>query len=210
MRLYIKGDYAKKITFTTRELVWKMWFKERNGKKISYSNVGDDEMLQDDFYFGAELRKWASVDERWDKAPFIIPSNPWLSLQYEDIELEFEHAFISDDREKGEFLRIASTHVDILTVDKRAMYIMAIEVASAIDGQISEDDKETWLSIEEFKTKHAELLHLTYDEAVDISLEEIKVMKAIDEPLWEELDRKREEYIRIHGEVELDDDEEDE
>ena len=26
-------------------------------------------------------------------------------------------------------------------------------------------------------------------------------MKAIDEPLWEELDRKREEYIRIHGEV---------
>ena len=56
MRIYIKGDYAKKITFTTRELVWKMWFKERNGKKISYSNVGDDEMLQDDFYFGAELR----------------------------------------------------------------------------------------------------------------------------------------------------------
>ena len=51
---------------------------------------------------------------------------------------------------------------------------------------------------------------MTYDEAVDISLEEIKVMKAIDEPLWEELDRKREEYIRIHGEVELDDDEEDE
>ena len=45
MRIYIKGDYAKKITFTTRELVWKMWFKERNGKKISYSNVGDDEML---------------------------------------------------------------------------------------------------------------------------------------------------------------------
>ena len=210
MRLYIKSDFKKKITFTTRELVWKMWFKERNGKKISYSNVGDDEMLQDDFYFGAELRKWASVDERWDKAPFIIPSNPWLSLQYEDIELEFEHAFISDDREKGEFLRIASTHVDILTVDKRALYIMATEVATAIDGHISEDDKETWLSIEEFKTKHADLLHLTYDEAVDISLEEIKVMKAIDEPLWEELDRKREEYIRIYGEVELDDDEEDE
>ena len=67
--------------------------------------------------------------------------------------------------------------------------------------------KETWLSIEEFKTKHADLLNLTYDEAVDISLEEIKVMKAIDEPLWEELDRKREEYIRIHGEVELYDEE---
>ena len=73
-------------------------------------------------------------------------------------------------------------HLDILTVDKRALYIMAIEVASAIDGQISEDDKETWLSIEEFKTKHADLLNLTYDEAVDISLEELEVMEAIDEP----------------------------
>ena len=43
MRLYIESDFKQKITFTTRELVWKMWFKERNGKKISYSNVGDDE-----------------------------------------------------------------------------------------------------------------------------------------------------------------------
>ncbi len=43
MRIYIKSDFTKKIDFTTRELVWKMWFKERNGKKISYSNVGDDD-----------------------------------------------------------------------------------------------------------------------------------------------------------------------
>ena len=93
-------------------------------------------------------------------------------MQYEDIELEFEHAFISDDREKGEFLRIASTHVDILTVDKRALYVMAIEVASAIDGQISEDDKETWMDVETFKELHKDVLSLTYDEAVEISLEE--------------------------------------
>lgn len=205
MRLYIKGDYAKKITFTTRELVWKMWFKERNGKEISYSNVGDDEMLQDDFYFGAELRKWASVDERWDKASFIIPSNPWLSLQYEDIELEFEHAFISDDREKGEFLRIASTHVDILTVDKRALYVMAIEVASAIDGQISEDDKEGWMDVETFKELHKDVLSLTYDEAVEISLEKLKTMVPVRDPLWEEEERLREEYIKIHGERVYDD-----
>ena len=205
MRLYIKSEFKQKLTFTTRELVWKMWFKERNGKKISYSNVGGDEMLQDDFYFGAELRKWASVDERWDKASFIIPSNPWLSLQYEDIELEFEHAFISDDREKGEFLRIASTHVDILTVDKRALYVMAIEVASAIDGQISEDDKEGWMDVETFKELHKDVLSLTYDEAVEISLEELKTMVPIRDPLWEEEERLREEYIKIHRERVYDD-----
>ena len=209
MRLYIKGDYTKKIPFGYRELAWKMWFKERNGQEISFSHVGDDEMLQDDFYFGVELRKWVSVDERWGKASFIIPSNPWLSLQYEDIELEFEHAFISDDREKGEFLRIASTHVDILMVDKRALYVMAIEVASAIDGQISEDDKQSWLSVEEFKEYHKDVLSLTYDEAVDISLEELKTMVPVRDPLWEEEERLREEYIKIHGERVYDDEEED-
>ena len=207
MRLYIKSDFKQKITFTTRELVWKMWFKERNGKKISFSNVGDDEMLQDDFYFGVRLHKWSSVDERWDKAPFIIPSNPWLSLEYENITLEFENDFITDGRERGENLRIATTHTDILTVDKRAMYIMAVEVASAIDGQISEDDQETWMDVETFKELHKDVLSLTYDEAVEISLEELKTMIPVRDPLWEEEERLREEYIKIHGERVYDDEE---
>ena len=209
MRLYINGNYAKKITFTTRELVWKMWFKERSGKEIRYSNVGDDEMLQDDFYFGVELRKWVSVDERWDKASFIIPSNPWLSLEYESITLEFEKTFITEWRERGDYLRIATTHIDVLTVDKRAMYIMAVEVASAIDGQISEDDKLTWIDVETFKELHKDVLSLTYDEAVEISLEELKTMVPVRDPLWEEEERLREEYIKIHGER-IYDDEDDE
>lgn len=209
MRLYINGNYAKKITFTTRELVWKMWFKERSGKEIRYSNVGDDEMLQDDFYFGVELRKWVSVDERWDKASFIIPSNPWLSLEYESITLEFEKTFITEWRERGDYLRIATSHIDVLTVDKRALYIMAVEVASAIDGNISEDDKETWLDVETFKELHKDVLSLTYDEAVEISLEELKTMVPVRDPLWEEEERLREEYIQIHGER-IYDDEEDE
>ena len=205
MRLYIKSDFKKKITFTTRELVWKMWFKERNGKKISFSNVGDDEMLQDDFYFGVRLHKWSSVDERWDKAPFIIPSNPWLSLEYENITLEFENDFITDGRERGENLRIATTQTDILTVDKRAMYIMAIEVAGAIDGKISEDDKETWMDVETFKELHKDVLSLSYDQATDISVEELKSLKPVEETLWDEEERLREEYIKIHGERVYDD-----
>lgn len=208
MRLYIKSDFTKKIDFTTRELVWKMWFKERNGKKISFSNVGDDEMLQDDFYFGVRLHKWSSVDERWDKAPFIIPNNPWLSLEYESITLEFEKTFITEWRERGDYLRIATSHTDVLTVDKRALYVMAIEVASAIDGQISEDDKQSWLSVEEFKEYHKDVLSLTYDEAVDISLEELKTIVPVRDPLWEEEERLREEYIKIHGERVYDDEEE--
>ena len=209
MRLYIKSNFQKKITFTTRELVWKMWFKERKGKQISFSNVGDDERLQDDFYFGVELRKWISVDERWGKASFIIPSNPWLSLEYENIQLEFENDFITDGRERGENLRIATTHTDILTVDKRAMYIMAIEVASAIDGKISEDDKQTWMDVETFKELHKDVLSLSYDQATDISVEELKSLKPVEDPLWDEEERLREEYIKIHGERVYDDEDDD-
>lgn len=205
MRLYIKGNYETSISQACLEYPWKMWFKERKGVEVSFSFARDD-----DFYFSVSLDKFSSNDERWGMTDFKIGDNPWNSFKYEYLILDFEDSYESDGREKGDYLRIITTHKDILSVDKRALYILAIEVATAIDGHISEDDKETWLSIEEFKTKHADLLHLTYDEAVDISLEEIKVMKAIDEPLWEELDRKREEYIRIHGEVELDDDEDDE
>ena len=200
MRLYIKGDYTKKIPFGYRELAWKMWLKERNGQEISFSHVGDDEMLQDDLYFGVRLNKWASVAERWDKASFIIPSNPWLSLEYESITLELEKTFITEWRERGDYLRIATSHTDVLTVDKRALYIMATEVASAIDGQISEDGKQSWLSVEEFKEYHKAVLSLTYDEAVEISLEELKTMVPVRDPLWEEEERLREEYIKIHGE----------
>ncbi|VTS42828.1 hypothetical protein [Streptococcus gordonii] len=209
MRIYIKSDFKKKITFTTRELVWQMWFKERNGKQISFSNVGDDEMLQDDFYFGVRLHKWASVDERWDKASFIIPSNPWLSLEYESITLEFESDFITDGRERGNYLRIATSHIEVLTVDKRALYIMVVEVAGAIDGYISEDDKDTWVDVETFKESHKDVLSLTYDQATDISVEELKSMKPIEDPLWDEEERLHEEYIKIHGERVYDDEEED-
>ena len=207
MRLYIKSDFKQKITFTTRDLVWKMWFKERKGKQISFSNVGDDEMLQDDLYFGVRLHKWASVDERWDKASFIIPSNPWLSLEYENIQLEFENDFITDGRERGDYLRIATSHTDVLTVDKRAMYIMAVEVAGAIDGQISEDDKQTWMNVETFKELHKDVLSLSYDQATDISVEELKSLKPVEDPLWDEEEQLREEYIKIHGERVYDDEE---
>lgn len=206
MRLYLKGDYTKTDFYDEfKEIAQKMWFKERKGIPLDFSYAWDE-----DLYLNLRLDKFKYNDERWESANFNTNINPWKTFEYENLTLDLENSYESDGREKGDYLRIISTHLDVLTVDKRALYIMAIEVASAIDGQISEDDKETWLNIEEFKTKHADLLHLTYDEAVDISLEEIRAMKAIDEPLWEELDRKREEYIRIHGEIELDDDEEDE
>ena len=87
------------------------------------------------------------------------------------------------------------------------MYIMALEIATAIDGKISEDDKKTWLTVEEFKEKHQDILSLTFDEANEMSLEEISFMDDVRDPVWEEDDRRNEEYIKIHGERVYDDEE---
>ena len=206
MKLYLKGDYTKTDFYDEfKEIAQKMWFKERKGLPLDFSYAWDEYL-----HLNLRLDKFKHNDERWESAYFNKNINPWKTFEYENLTLDLENSYESDGREKGDYLRIISTHLNILTVDKRAMYIMAIEIASSIDGKISEDDKETWLSIGEFKMIHANLLQLSYDKAVDISLEELKVMEAVDEPLWDDLHKGWEEYIAIHGERVYDDDEEDE
>ena len=207
MRLYIKGDYTKEIPFDYLELAKRMWFEEKDGIELDLSYAGYLELPIEKLSIHLELDK-KTHDDRWKSVQIKEGIKyDFLSHKSEYIQLDYEDAIMSDFREKGECLRIASKHLDLLTVDKRAMYIMAIEIATAIDGKISEDDKKTWLRIEEFKEKHKDILSLTFDEANEMSLEEIQTIDAIDEPIWEELDRLREEYIKIHGERVYDDEE---
>ena len=176
------------------EFPWKMWFKERKGVEVGFSYARDD-----DFYFSVSLDKFSSNDERWGVTDFKIGDNPWNSFKYEYLILGFEDSYESDGREKGDYLRIITTHKDILTVDKRAMYIMALEIAKVIDGQISEDNKKTWLTVEKFRKKHEAILSLTFEEANERSLNEIQTMDVVDDPLWEEEANRRKEYILAHG-----------
>ena len=189
------------------ELAKRMWFEEKDGIEPDLSYAGYLELPIEKLSIHLELDK-KTHDDRWKSVQIKEGIKyDFLSHKSEYIQLDYEDAMMSDFREKGECLRIASKHLDLLTVDKRAMYIMAIEIATAIDGKISEDDKKTWLRIEEFKEKHKDILSLTFDEANEMSLEEIQTIDAIDEPIWEELDRLREEYIKIHGERVYDDEE---
>ena len=209
MKLYLKGDYTKEIPFDYLELAKRMWFESYQGEGIPLSYSGFLQIRDgNDIAIHLKLNK-QECDERWSKVPIQEGIKYRFYSQIdEDLNLEFENAYVTDFRENGDYLRLASTHLELLTLDKRAFYIMAIEIATIFDGQISEDDKKTWLTIEEFKKKHEDILSLTFEEANEMSLEEIQTIDAIDDPIWEDLDRKREEYIRIHGEVGLDDDEE--
>ncbi|ANR74533.1 hypothetical protein MK435_07065 [Streptococcus oralis] len=207
MRLYIKGDYTKEIPFDYMELAKRMWFEEKDGIEPDLSYAGFLELPIEKLSIHLELDKETHGD-RWKSVQIKEGIKyDFLSHKSEYIQLDYEDAMMSDFREKGECLRIASKHLDLLTVDKRAMYIMALEIATAIDGKISEDDKKTWLTVEEFKEKHQDILSLTFDEANEMSLEEISFMDDVRDPVWEEDDRRNEEYIKIHGEPVYDDEE---
>ncbi|MBF1713931.1 MAG: hypothetical protein HXO88_09485 [Streptococcus intermedius] len=196
MKLYLKGDYTKKVPYGYLELAGKMWFPE--DEQISYSNVGNNDALQEDFFSNLSLRK-GTADKRWSSVPLKEGVRRLFSHLDECIEINFEDAFATDYTEKGDYLRILTTHLEVLTVDKRAMYIMALEIAKVIDGQISEDGKNSWLTIEEFKRKHEAILSLTFEEVNELSLTEIQTMDVVDDPLWEEEANRRKEYILAHG-----------
>lgn len=196
MKLYLKGDYTKKIPYGYLELAGKMWFPE--DEQISYSNVGNNDALQEDFFSNLSLRK-GTADKRWSSVPLKEGVRRLFSHIKECIEINFEDAVATDYNEKGDYLRILTSHLEVLKVDKRAMYIMALEIAKVIDGQISEDGKASWLTIEEFKRKHEAILSLTFEEANELSLTEIQTMDVVDDPLWEEEANRRKEYILAHG-----------
>ena len=205
MRIYIKGDYTKEIPFDYMELAKRMWFEEKDGIEPDLSYAGYLDLPIDKLSIHLELDK-GTHDVRWRSVQIKEGIKyDFLSHKCEYIQLDYEDAMMSDFREKGECLRIASTHLDLLTVDKRAFYIMAIEIATAIDGQISEDDKESWLSVEEFKNRHEDTLSMSYEEANELSLEEIPFLGDVRDPVWEEDDRRNEEYIKIHGDPVYDD-----
>ena len=196
MKLYLKGDYTKRVPYGYLELAGKMWFPE--DEQISYSNAGNNDALQEDFFSNLSLRK-STADKRWSSVPLKEGVRRLFSHIKECIEIEFENAFATDYNEKGDYLRILTSHLEVLTVDKRAMYIMALEIAKVIDGQISEDNKKTWLTVEEFRKKREVILSLTFEEANELSLTEIQTMDVVDDPLWEEEANRRKEYILAHG-----------
>ena len=196
MKLYLKGDYTKRVPYGYLELAGKMWFPE--DEQISYSNAGNNDALQEDFFSNLSLRK-GTADKRWSSVPLKEGVRSLFSHIEECIEINFEDAVATDFNEKGDYLRILTSHLEVLTIDKRAMYIMALEIAKVIDGQISEDGKNSWLTIEEFKRKHETILSLTFEEANELSLTEIQTMDVVDDPLWEEEANSRKEYILAHG-----------
>ncbi|MCO6018867.1 hypothetical protein CKN86_03435 [Carnobacterium divergens] len=170
MRIYVQINLVE-IALNYRELAEKMWFSCYNHKKLELSHMGNTETLQEDFSLSLKWDKWLN-DDRWTSR--LTASN-------------HEHISVDPIR-NNTMLYFETDHVNILTVDKRALYIMVCELAKEVQGTISDDNEENWLTLEEFKEKHQEILNLTFEEANEISLKEVETMTPIDEPEENEVD----------------------
>ncbi|KXT89132.1 hypothetical protein SPADD19_00422 [Streptococcus parasanguinis] len=62
--------------------------------------------------------------------------------------------------------------------------------------------------MEQFKNRHEDILSMSYEQFNELSLKEIPFMDDVRDQVWSEYERRNEAYIKIHGEVELDDEEE--
>ena len=63
MKLYLKGDYTKRVPYGYLELAGKMWFPE--DEQVSYSNAGNNDAFKRIFsYFKIGFRQLQSLYRR--------------------------------------------------------------------------------------------------------------------------------------------------
>ncbi|WP_051933845.1 hypothetical protein [Carnobacterium gallinarum] len=170
MKIYIQVKEPV-INLKYRGLAEKMWFSRYIHKKLEISHGGNTETLQNNFSLSLKWDKSLN-DERWKE------KKTFFSVEY----------IMLDPIRNKTMLYIETKHINILTVDKRALYTMVCELAKEVQGTISDDNEENWLTLEEFKEKHQEILNLTFEEANEISLKEVETMIPLDEPEENEVD----------------------
>lgn len=122
-----------------------MYFVSTKDRQLEFGYFCSDMALQDDLFLSISLYK--RNKEEWFKIrqELNLTYNP---LEFEYIRIQFENEEATNFQEKGECLRILTTHLNLLTFDKYTVYIAAIEVAKALNSKISEDDTKAWLNPE--------------------------------------------------------------
>ncbi|MBS7576535.1 MULTISPECIES: hypothetical protein [unclassified Enterococcus] len=163
---------SKQLYLDDKELSEKMWgiaIKEADGNLLLNTSPFDIDtnILSDPFDMYCLGLPKSGYDKRWAE---VFIGNP-------DEKFYFE---VPSWGKKNE-LEFYTIHTQVTTLDKRAFYIMVIEVMKQAGGKISEDDKETWITLEAFEAKHQDILSLSFDEANEISLKEAKTMTLIEE-----------------------------
>ena len=151
MKLYIIIKNRKDLP-ESMLLIETMW---RND--IDYSKTSDELEFKNATFFGLKWNKTFD-DERW------------RGNKYFSIFIDFDLPECLDNYKEPITIE---TEDDIPTVDKRAFYKAALLIAETCEGKISFDTQE-WLTKDEFYNKYKQYIDISFEEAVEISIEECK------------------------------------
>ncbi|MGG5341225.1 hypothetical protein [Enterococcus sp. AZ192] len=152
MRIYVEFK-NRNSSLDYRELAEKMWFKTYLNKELELSHGGDSSWLNDKY----------TLDLKWDKS---LNDKRWVKNKFAT-----EYISLNPIRDK-KYLYFETQHIDIVTVDKRALYIMVKELAEAVEGSISQDGMTTWMPLDIFEEQNHELFSMNFETANEISLKE--------------------------------------
>lgn len=169
MRAIIKYKHRFKTNLSWEKLAKEMW---QLGEKeaVAVNHTGDDQELNDQFTIALGLRLW-EYDKKWHDLP---------------IKRIGEMITVQPFKKKKRIL-VSTPYRDELMITSRAFYVLVSELATALDGDISQettyDDKigENWITPGDFDEKYARVIKLPRQDVKQISFLESIALPTVDE-----------------------------
>jgi len=154
MKFIIKYNEKPVFDFEYLNLAQMMWTPSFRGEPLEISHT-DNDSLNQGYYLALSWNKWLN-DKRWRKSSFN--SEYIMMNEIRKPEGTSLHLYVSTD------------HVEIPTVDQRALYRLIYKITSDFGALISDDEGVSWENPELFKSKHRLAMNLKMNLANKISL----------------------------------------
>lgn len=141
---------------------------------------------QDDFWLNNyNLSK--VLDTKYDLAFALMPSE--LSNDWGKVigEWSADELVVQPVKNNAEQIVVFNDFETILPFNEKAMYNLAAYLTQQLDGQISEDDGKTWITLTEFQDKHNKIMQADFDKLLAESADIGAVTAPKDEPKFSEL-----------------------
>ncbi|CAJ1225232.1 hypothetical protein [Lactiplantibacillus xiangfangensis] len=168
MRAIIKYKHRFETKLSWEKLAVKMWQLGKD-EAVAVNHTGDDQELNEQFTIALGLRYW-EYDEKWHELP---------------IKRIGEMITVQPFKKKKRVL-ISTPYRDELMITSRAFYVLVDAIATALDGDISEEDSydeigTKWCSPADFEEKYQRVIDLPRQDVKQVSFLEAIALPTIDE-----------------------------
>lgn len=145
MRVHIELENLKKLPQIHQLDLAKIMWEEGN----NFSRMGNSCYINECTYLTLSWDKWLD-DKRWESNS---KSKEYIDFEYYEVDKEL-HVEIKDDS---------------LILDKRAFHRAIVFIANSISAKVNLNEEE-WIDIKEYTTRNSYFLNMTFQEALNLSL----------------------------------------